>query len=439
MLDGLDSIPWKELTHAYGPAEDVPELLRALATNASIADGEESPLWSLFGNIWHQGTVYEATAYAVPFLIEIVSNKSVSNRAGILQLLADIAKGSSYRAVHGNNLNEPDFEQKKKKELARVADARNAVAAGLTLLVSMTGEQGEIRISAAHVLAQLPEQKETVRPLLHELLLAEQIPLYRAGFLLLLGQLHDRSSATVALLKGALSADDKIQRRAAVISLAQLKSVPAIGQEEILKALAAEDLEESFNGLPWDTAADVDRDELRACLDDSGKAKAVERLIAAIEGGEATHRRITSILDALFPLATRLSRATLAARELSPLQARAVRAIAKVVEGERRVFVGIFQQWRLPDTKKEWRDLAAGREPAPIDITLPLIADPENPRLALRPGGLIVGQRVLHRKFGIGTITETEPTGARTTFKVNFDDEGLRGFILPSDGSPPQR
>ncbi len=32
MLDRLDHIPWNQLTHAYGRAEDVPDLLRRLRT-----------------------------------------------------------------------------------------------------------------------------------------------------------------------------------------------------------------------------------------------------------------------------------------------------------------------------------------------------------------------------------------------------------------------
>ena len=71
-MHGLDEIPWHTLHHAYGTAEDVPQLLRQLQTAEPDADNEDSPLWHLYGNIWHQGTVYEATSHAVPFLIQLV-------------------------------------------------------------------------------------------------------------------------------------------------------------------------------------------------------------------------------------------------------------------------------------------------------------------------------------------------------------------------------
>src|SRR3984885_12690474 len=88
-LVGLNSIPWGELTHAYGAADDVPGLLLALRTPVPAEAGEDAPLWQLFGNIWHQGTVYEATAYAVPFLIELAADRRTPDRLGILSLLAE--------------------------------------------------------------------------------------------------------------------------------------------------------------------------------------------------------------------------------------------------------------------------------------------------------------------------------------------------------------
>ena len=62
MLEGLDKIDWSKLTHAYGAASDVPDLLRRLASG----DGEErkAAIFAFHANIWHQGTVYEATEWS---------------------------------------------------------------------------------------------------------------------------------------------------------------------------------------------------------------------------------------------------------------------------------------------------------------------------------------------------------------------------------------
>lgn len=103
MLEGLDNVEWSNLGHAYGKAGDVPKLIRTLGgTEAEAAD---DALSSLFGNIWHQGTVYEATPHAVPFLVELVRNQETRHRPQILLLLQCIAEGDgpyaaiSHRAV----------------------------------------------------------------------------------------------------------------------------------------------------------------------------------------------------------------------------------------------------------------------------------------------------------------------------------------------------
>jgi hypothetical protein len=42
--------------------------------------------------------------------------------------------------------------------------------------------------------------------------------------------------------------------------------LPNLARAAILDAIAADDLEHSFDGLPWDVVAEVDRDKLQACL-----------------------------------------------------------------------------------------------------------------------------------------------------------------------------
>src|SRR5262245_9266646 len=103
-MKDLDRIPWKNLKHAYGSAADVPDLLRALQTASPNLRGDESPLYQLYGNIWHQGTLYEATCHAVPFLIELAANPKTPDRIGILGLLAEIRKGNSRDGVEYEQL-----------------------------------------------------------------------------------------------------------------------------------------------------------------------------------------------------------------------------------------------------------------------------------------------------------------------------------------------
>jgi hypothetical protein len=84
----LDRVQWHALTHADGSAEDVPELIKALYES----DGEtaDEVLYDLYDNIYHQGTVYSASAPAVPFLAHAVRH-APNKRAELLMFLAVLA------------------------------------------------------------------------------------------------------------------------------------------------------------------------------------------------------------------------------------------------------------------------------------------------------------------------------------------------------------
>jgi hypothetical protein len=327
--------------------------------------GEGSPLWHLCGNIWHQGSVYEATAYAVPFLIELAAHPLVPDRLGILQLLAAIAAGRSYRDVHGHLLNEPDFAERKAVELTWVEEAHVAVARGVASILAMTREETDVRLAAAHVLALLSKHREVVCVQLRSMVNAETGSLQRAGLLLLLGLAGDRSEATLSMLTGALLGDDLVQCRGAALAFAYLKPdpLPDLARTAILDAIAADDLEDSFRGLPWDVIAEVDRKKLHASLDAASREEAAVAGIVAIESGDATHQTVSTGLSLIFPLRPPRDKPPLTGSDLSPLQKRAVRAISSTMEDGRRIFYGYFPLWGLPETTPRWRALASDDGP----------------------------------------------------------------------------
>jgi hypothetical protein len=62
LFSAIDSVPWPRIEHAFGPVTDIPDLIRSL-TSPDV--NLRNDAWSkLHGNIWHQGTIYEATSYA---------------------------------------------------------------------------------------------------------------------------------------------------------------------------------------------------------------------------------------------------------------------------------------------------------------------------------------------------------------------------------------
>lgn len=89
-LAGLDAVAWGDLSHAYGPATDVPGLLRSLfAGSAEEARELGRELWSCIN---HQHSVYSATPAAVPFLAAGAAARV--HPARVLGLLAGIASSS---------------------------------------------------------------------------------------------------------------------------------------------------------------------------------------------------------------------------------------------------------------------------------------------------------------------------------------------------------
>lgn len=87
----LDSIPWNQLHHAYGPAGEVPALLYALSLGTDPVRNEA--WWELWGNVHHQGTVYEATPACVPFFAQIAGDPEHPDRVNALSFLRQIAVG----------------------------------------------------------------------------------------------------------------------------------------------------------------------------------------------------------------------------------------------------------------------------------------------------------------------------------------------------------
>ena len=177
MFGGIDDIDWSSLTHAYGPADDVPGLLRSL--NSPNEKTRKDAIYELFGNIWHQGTVYEATIYAVPYLIELLASPEAEDKSVIACLLASIADGYGYLEVHAQPASfEADWQSilaKQGKDLqTEMADesattnrVREAAKISLPVITPFLSDSDpETRGSVALALSRFPEFADVNLPLL---------------------------------------------------------------------------------------------------------------------------------------------------------------------------------------------------------------------------------------------------------------------------------
>ncbi|MFI1996599.1 hypothetical protein [Actinoplanes sp. NPDC020271] len=121
MLDDLATVDWAALTHARGPADDVPELLRALA------DGDEDAHRRLHETFAADGDQDAAAVSAVPFLIRIL-DAPAAVPTQVMWLLTAIARGGR-------------------------SASREAVAAGLPVYLRLLAAHPDegVRASAAHL------------------------------------------------------------------------------------------------------------------------------------------------------------------------------------------------------------------------------------------------------------------------------------------------
>lgn len=253
MLDGLDNINWADLGHAYGSAADVPDLLRDL-----LSDNEEvlnETFETLFSNIWHQGTVYEASAYAVPFLIELAGSETVLMRDGILSLLDSLAHGNSYADVHVNDpekRNTPEMQASIARELSHVKAAHEAVRKGLPLYLRLLRHPDEeIRRATGHLLVNFPEAGMQILPVLRSVFEAETTFATRTDLLAYMGMLLNQpDSLTPAEIEISTKLFDSLIEReanpfvrlAAAVARAQQAKAdsPAVVVDILVAALSDE-------------------------------------------------------------------------------------------------------------------------------------------------------------------------------------------------------
>lgn len=86
----LDSAKWSKLSHAYGSAADIPDLLKLLRV-AGNNDSRRSIINDLWSALCHQGTIYSASIAAVPHITEICRENLENSLESELLLVTCIA------------------------------------------------------------------------------------------------------------------------------------------------------------------------------------------------------------------------------------------------------------------------------------------------------------------------------------------------------------
>ena len=207
MLERLHNIDWSSLTHAYGAATDVPGLLRALAADDHQA--RKDAYWELYGNIFHQGTRYPATAPAVPFLLELLADPHTPDRHELLLLLTHLVTGQfSVAADPVMYAGEPDdglslAARDGDDDATILRDIYRAAEAGLPLYLGLVqhADTAHLRAAASFLLACLWTRAAVTVPLLRAQLARETSTPARASLAFALGRLQGAGGPDPALLQ----------------------------------------------------------------------------------------------------------------------------------------------------------------------------------------------------------------------------------------------
>jgi HEAT repeat protein len=309
MLDDLNEIDWESLGHAYGPAGDAPEALRAL-----VSEDPERRAWAqdcLDGAILHQGTIYSATPRVLPFLSRLAADPTVPERHEILQFLAAAARSAGYESDEDEEGEEDAYARQCAVELARAAplclelladpdpevrSAAGALAALLIPLQRVHPEETEGQFDRTEILTALRARLQ-----------AEESRQARAGLLEALGTADPDAPELREELFANLAPDrDPLSRMTAALTLLREDAAPT---GEILPALLDA-------AVQWEAVVAADRESGEGFgIDPGGLVAALRKLarqtpqavyaplLKALEqGAPAERRHAARTLGALLPL-----------------------------------------------------------------------------------------------------------------------------------------
>jgi hypothetical protein len=287
MLEGMDRIEWGKLRHAHGAAEDVPHLIRALASRST---DEREAAWSeLYGNIWHQGTIYEATPHAVPFLIELAASDTTPDRCQILSYLGTLADGTSYIDAHRRimNFSQEQLSKELPVQLDWVAKTRKAVMSGEALYLDMLlSREHATCCAAAYVLSRYPEEGERYwAPLRARYEEAENDELVRCGIAILTKPFSAKGTSDTRWLADMFEREKcrsvRVPLAVSVLHSADPRSNDALAFL-IANLLSDDEVEKAYRAQPWDSG------------------EAIWDIIAALCASKEGRRRLVSRINELF-------------------------------------------------------------------------------------------------------------------------------------------
>ncbi|GIG89734.1 HEAT repeat domain-containing protein [Plantactinospora endophytica] len=211
MFAGLDEIDWAGMSHAYGPAVEVPELLRGLVSADPAT--REIALDGMYGAVHHQGDVYACTLACVPYLFEVATSPGGPDRGPVVTLLASIGGAEvddldellrSYEDEDGEDGDDEDGDDEdgeddgddEEDEAENYRLAHAAVAAGFPVFLDLlTDPDPAVRRAVPEAMLVCRAEAARVLDVLRHRLPAEPDPEARTALVETVGTLVRRAAA----------------------------------------------------------------------------------------------------------------------------------------------------------------------------------------------------------------------------------------------------
>lgn len=215
MLEKLHTINWSQIMAYDGPAIDVPGAIQnLLSIDPEVRKQARNILHFLLED---QGLIYQAAAYTIPFLLEILTHSQGKDKREILQLMAYLGDKDIYDLHEfqflekrlGEDLEKKKDERRKPEALSPQdqsfeiwrEQAYQAIHEGLPVFIRLLDDTDPaIRMEVTYVLTWFKQDSSRLLPTIVSQLLTETNVYVVSCLLLCLGELSPPTSDVLSLL-----------------------------------------------------------------------------------------------------------------------------------------------------------------------------------------------------------------------------------------------
>ncbi len=295
-MPNVEDVNWRLLKTCYGIATEIPKWLKQLASSDLVI--RQKAFEQLTDQIYHQGTVYEATPYVVPFLIDLLSNPLVQDKENILDLLWIVELAQP-----------PMAEQEVALSILYVESAKEEIRKGLPVYLSLLdNESPKVKTETARLLSELRQDARSILPRLLAHIQMESDEDTAATLIWAMGKLlednsdissHEKSQIVVFLSKLATSAESILVRFAASVSL--LKAVGNDASQEVVEfVIDVASQPEADLELPWLDVVLWTACDALAELHGEKRISAFEKLLTKCDSVQNVHDVVITLLNRVF-------------------------------------------------------------------------------------------------------------------------------------------